>query len=174
MKVRGAAVELTARGDYRFDFEPPQLSIYRGAAQISRNGQVTEAGQSPKPFPLGSGGQTAPNPDTLLDIWSTNRRIRLSGVLAGARLPEQPPEQPPVEDHSDVTAPSSWIGLIPLTGVPQLMYTPIRPYRPGSEFYGPASGFVPYAAPYRPLGVRPAVPHFGGGGPHLPGPVIGH
>jgi hypothetical protein len=180
VKVGGASVQFTKPGDYRLDSEPPQLMIYRGAAQVSQNGQITPAIQSQKALPLGQPGQATPNPDTLLDIWSTNRRIRLSSVSTGAR----PPEQPLTDDHSDVTAPSSLIGLLPLTGVPELMYTPIRPYRPGSPFYGPSSGFLypyyrpyqPFSAPYRTPVIRPpGVPRFPGiGGPHIPGPVIGH
>ncbi len=127
-------------------------------------------------------------PDSLLSIWSTNRRIRLFSRLTGSTQPEQPLIGP----NTDLTAGiSASVGLIPLTGIPQLMYQPIRPYRPGSQFFGPSYAYwYPYYSypptlrppgpqRFRPvmptpsIGLRPGVTTFNGG-LHIPGPVIGH
>jgi hypothetical protein len=187
--VRDSAVRIHTPGEYELDFSPPQLKVSRGEAEVVRNGQSTTLRAAEAAWPLvpGAAGQPPAESDTLLDIWSANRRIALSSHLSGSSQPEQPLAGP----DNDVSVPSSvTLGLLPLTGIYEPLYTPIRPYRPGSQFFGPGYGYwnpyytypepAPHPQRYRPIeplppspGPTPVEPGFVGG-THVPGPVIGH
>jgi hypothetical protein len=195
IRVRDSVTRTLAPGDYRFDFDPAQLRVYRGNAEVSANGQ-TALVNTPKSFPLAGAvaGQTAPALDTLLDVWSTNRRIHVSSSMSGTYETGAPRIEEPSVGPDVTTGPQTSIGYFGLTGIPQLMYIPDRPYRQGfgPYSYGYGYGYAPgfgypyfgysggYRSPLRPLApysplrlspptqfVRPA-PVFRGG------QVIGH
>jgi hypothetical protein len=191
IRVRNAAVRINSPGDFNIAFDPPRLAVSQGQADVTMNGQ-TNTVKAVNSASLGTGSASPPPGDTLLDIWSTNRRILLSSLLSGsAAQPEQPLHGP----DNDVTAgSSSSIGALPFSIYPYdypYSYIPLEPYRPGSQFYGPSSSYwFPYyrypapAKPYIhpvPSGIyagprfEPAAPDFdGGAGLHIPGPVVGH
>jgi hypothetical protein len=175
--IRDSATRTRAPGEYRFDAEPPQLRIYRGEAEVSLGGLKTVV-NAYQTYALGGAlpGQTAPPHDVVLDIWSSNRRIRVNTVFASGSPPQGAPrlEQPTAPSDADLASgTSSTVGLLPLTGIQELMHIPTRPYRVGSGFYGPASGFG-LPSPLRGPGVQhmphgPQVPNL----PHFP-VVTGH
>lgn len=189
IRVRNAAVRISSPGDFDFSFDPPRLAVSQGQAEVTVNGQ-TKTVEAVNTASLGTGSASPPAPDTLLDIWSDNRRILLSSLLSGNAQPEQPLYGP----ETDVTAGATpSIGVMPFSIYPYdypYAYEPLWPYRPGSQFFGPSSTYwfpyYRYPAPARPYihpgpGIyenprfEPGVPGFGGGaGLPIPGPVIGH
>jgi hypothetical protein len=192
VRFGNSTVRTTTPGEYQFNFDPPSLRISRGEAEVTAGSRTQTMQASRNLIVLGTGSARPPESDTLLSIWSSNRRVMLSSLLSGPSQPQQPLYGPDV----DVTAgQSASIGLLPLaTYSPYPWYVPPLPYRPGSQFFGPSTSiwspynpYTRYPAATRPfihpepppLSARPGfqpAPVFGGSGAglHIPGPVIGH
>lgn len=191
IRVRSSMVRTSTPGEYEFTVDPPGLRFSRGQAEVTAGGETKTIEASNNLVGLGTGSGNPPERDTLLSIWSSNRRILLSSLLSGSSRPQQPLYGP---DNDVTTGPSASVGLLPLATYAYPMYLPLRPYRPGSQFFGPSGSlWYPYY-PYThspaltqpfihpeppPLAARPGfrtAPVFGGSGAglHIPGPVIGH
>jgi len=189
--IQSAVVRTGTPGEYQFTFDPPGLRFSRGQAEVSAGGETKTIEASGNSITLGTGSANPPEADTLLSIWSANRRILLSSLLSGSSQPQQPLYGP---DNNVAAGQSSGAGLLPFEIESWPWYVPLWPYRPGSQFFGssntiwfPNYPYNRYPAPARPFiqavpppitarpGIQP-VPGFSGSGTglYIPGPVIGH
>jgi hypothetical protein len=148
---KDSTIRILKPGHYRMDAEPPQLRVYDGEAEVTRNGSpvTIEASQlmpldgAPvvKRFTQGSDG--------LLDLWSEER----GSLIASNMVNSQSISDPLLDSDPAVPADlASYIGYMPMVTMPP---AGINPY--GYSFVYPSyTGFSPYPslaivalAPYR-------------------------
>jgi len=160
---KDATIRILKPGQYRMDAEPPQLRVYEGKAEVTRNGSpvTIEASQlmpldgAPvvKRFTQGSDG--------LLDIWSEER----GSLIASNMLNSQSISDPLLDNGPAVPADlASYIGYMPIMTLP-----PVGPNPYGYSYLYPSySAFSPYPSlavlaytPLRPAYVTRYVPRYG-------------
>jgi FecR protein len=161
---KDATIRFLKPGNYRMDADPPQLRVYEGEAEVTRNGtpvtietsQLMPLDGAPvvKRFTQGSDG--------LLDLWSEER----GSLIASNMLNSQSISDPLLDNGPAVPADlASYIGYMPVVMPPPAGLSPYG----YSYLYPNYSGFSPYPslaimalAPYR----RPSVlyaPRYGYG-----------
>jgi hypothetical protein len=135
---RNSSMRILKQGHYRLDAEPPQLRVYDGEAEVTRDGKTTniraaqllplEGAPIVKRFTQGSDG--------LLDLWSEERGELISSKMVNA----QTITDPLLDSGPGVPADlASYIGYMPLATVaPPLI---VNTY--GAGFAGP---FSPYTS----------------------------
>jgi hypothetical protein len=145
---KDTTIRFPKQGNFRIDAEPPQLRVYQGEAEVTRNGnqspvriaasQLMPLDGAPvvKRFTQGSDG--------LLDIWSEERGSLIASNLANS----QAITDPLLDNGADVPADlASYIGYMPVVMPP----VGLNPYGYGGYGY-PYPGYTAFS-PYPSLAV---------------------
>jgi hypothetical protein len=160
---KDATIRILKPGHYRMDAEPPQLRVYEGEAEVTRNGKpVTIAASQLMPldgapvvkrFTQGSDG--------LLDLWSEER----GSLIASNMLNSQSISDPLLDNGPAVPADlASYIGYMPMVTMPLVGTNPYG----YSYLYPNYTAFSPYPslavlayAPLRPAYLTLYAPRYG-------------
>jgi len=136
---RDATIRFLKPGHYRMDAEPPQLRVYEGEAEVSRNGSPVKI-ESSQLMPLDGAPvvkRFTQGSDGLLDLWSEERGSLIASNMANS----QSISDPLLDSGPDVPADlASYIGYMPMVTMPP---AGLNPY--GYSFLYPSySAFSPY------------------------------
>lgn len=154
------------KGRYRIDADPPQLRVFDGEAEVSRNSETTKLDSS-QLMPLDGSSvvrQFTDGADGLLDIWSDERQSLIASNLLDSQAVTDPLlESGGTDPGSDyLAALGAYAGYIPLATVPPVMggyygygSVPSSPF--GYAVYPYSTFGYSLVVPYAPVGiVRPA------------------
>jgi hypothetical protein len=150
---KDATIRILKPGHYRMDAEPPQLRVYEGEAEVSRDGNAVKI-ESSQLFPLDGAPvvkRFTQGSDGLLDLWSEER----GSLIASKMVNSQTITDPLLDSGPGVPADlASYIGYMPLATIPPPIVN-----SPGFSYLSPYSyGFSPYFSPYPSLGVSAFAP----------------
>jgi FecR protein len=142
---KNSTMRILKQGHYRLDAEPPQLRVFDGEAEVTRDGKAVKI-QPSQLFPL----EGAPivkrftqGSDGLLDLWSEERGELISSKMVNS----QTITDPLLDSGPGVPADlASYIGYMPLATIAPMTVTTY-----GAGFAGPFS-------PYTSLPVRAFMP----------------
>lgn len=124
---RDSTIRFVKPGHYRVDAEPPQLRVYEGQAEVTKNGGAPGSGaQEGKPvtiktsqlFPLDGAPvvkRFTEGADGLLDLWSDER----DSLIASNMVTAQSITDPLLDSGPDVPADlAGYIGYAPMGAIP--------------------------------------------------------
>jgi hypothetical protein len=151
---KDATIRMLKPGHYRIDAEPPQLRVYEGEAEVTRNGTPAKI-ESSQLMPLDGAPvvkRFTQGSDGLLDLWSEER----GSLIASNMLNSQSISDPLLDTGPGVPADlASYVGYMPIATMP----VGLNPYG-YSYLYPSYTAFSPYPslavvalAPFR----RPSV-----------------
>lgn len=147
---KDSTIRALKKGRYRIDAEPPQLRVYEGEAEVSRNGEPKKL-ESSQLMPLDGAPvvrRFTDGADGLLDIWSDERQSLIASNLLGSKAITDPLLDSGGTDAAAdyLAALGPYAGYIPLATAPPVM----------GGYYGYGSvGYSPFSYPtygYNPLG----------------------
>lgn len=147
---KDATIRPLKKGRYRIDAEPPQLRVYEGEAEVSRNGEPKKL-EAAQLMPLDGAPvvrRFTDGADGLLDIWSDERQSLIASNLLGSQGITDPLlDSGGTDAGADyLAALGPYAGYIPLATVPPVM----------GGYYGYGSvGYSPFGYPtygYSPFG----------------------
>jgi hypothetical protein len=132
---KDATIRILKPGHYRIDAEPPQLRVYVGEAEVSRNGDPVKI-ESSQLLPLDGASvvkRFTQGSDNLLDLWSEER----GSLIASNMVNSQTISDPLLDSGPGVPADlASYIGYMPLATIAPL----------GINSYG--YSYLPGLSPY--------------------------
>jgi hypothetical protein len=136
---KDATIQVLKPGHYRMDAEPPQLRVYDGEAEVTRNGVPAKIGAS-QLMPLDGAPivkRFTQGADGLLDLWSEER----GSLIASNMINSQSISDPLLDNGPAVPADlAALVGYMPVGPLPAVG---VNPY--GYSFLYPSySGFSPY------------------------------
>jgi hypothetical protein len=136
---KDATIRILKPGHYRMDAEPPQLRVYEGEAEVSRNGSPVKI-ESSQLMPLDGAPvvkRFTQGSDGLLDVWSEER----GSLIASNMINSQSISDPLLDSGPGVPADlASYIGYMPIIPAPPVGLSPYG----YSYLYPNYSGFSPY------------------------------
>jgi hypothetical protein len=134
---RDASIRILKPGHYRMDAEPPQLRVFEGEAEVTRNGRPVKL-ESWQLMPLDGASvvkRFTQGSDGLLDLWSEER----GELIASNLMNSQTLGDPLLDNGPGVPADlASYIGYVPLATTPPVGLSP-------NYGFGYAGPFSPYA-----------------------------
>jgi hypothetical protein len=176
---KDATIRILKPGHYRMDAEPPQLRVFDGEAEVTRDGKPVKIASS-QLMPLDGAPvvkRFTEGSDGLLDLWSEERGSLIASNVMNAQsigdplldtgpgVPEDlasyigympPGTMPPAGLNASALNPYGYNYLYPnyagFSPYPALAVLAIRPVRPASFLYSPRYGYTPVYSP------RPSFP----------------
>ncbi|HTA41119.1 MAG TPA: FecR family protein [Bryobacteraceae bacterium] len=157
---KDSTIRAVKKGRYRVDAEPPQLRVYEGEAEVSRNGEPTKL-EASQLMPLDGAPvvkRFTDGADGLLDIWSDERQSLIASNLFNSQGITDPLlDSGGTDAGADyLAALGPYAGYIPLATVPPVM----------GGYYGYGSvGYSPFGYPtygysgYSPFGYSLVYPY---------------
>jgi hypothetical protein len=157
---KDSTIRALKKGRYRVDAEPPQLRVYEGEAEVSRNGEPTKL-EASQLMPLDGAPvvkRFTDGADGLLDIWSDERQSLIASNLFNSQGITNPLlDSGGTDAGADyLAALGPYAGYIPLATVPPVM----------GGYYGYGSvGYSPFGYPsygysgYSPFGYSLVYPY---------------
>jgi hypothetical protein len=163
---RDSTIQIAKPGRYRVDADPPQLRVYEGQAEVTRNGTPLKI-ESSQLLPLDGAPvvkRFTDGADGLLDVWSDERHSMIASNLVSSQAISDPLLDSGPDSADYLAAIGPYAGYMPLAAMPPLMgyygygaygYSPYgySAYPYGYPGYG--YGVYSYLAPY-PGYVRPS------------------
>ena len=139
---RDSTIQITRPGRYRVDAEPPQLRVYQGEAEVTRNGSTVKI-QSSQLLPLDGAPvvkRFTDGADGLLDVWSDERHSMIASNLVSSQAITDPLLDSGPDGSDYLSSLGPYAGYMPLAAVPPLMG--------GYYGYGYSGlGYSPYGYP---------------------------
>lgn len=146
---KDATIQITKPGRYRVDADPPQLRVYTGEAEVTRDGSPVKI-ESSQLLPLDGAPvvkRFTDGADGLLDVWSDERHSMIASNLASS----QGITDPLLDTGPDISG--DYLGAIGSLG-PYAGYMPLATVPPlmGYGYGGLGYGGLGYGSLYSPYG----------------------
>ncbi len=136
---KDATIRILKPGHYRMDAEPPQLRVYEGEAEVTRNGSPVKI-ESSQLMPLDGAPvvkRFTQGSDGLLDLWSEER----GSLIASNMVNSQSISDPLLDTGPAIPADlASYVGYMPMV---TMSPAGLNPYG-YSYLYPSYTGFSPY------------------------------
>jgi hypothetical protein len=156
---RDSTIQITKPGRYRVDAEPPQLRVYQGEAEVTRNGSPMKI-ESSQLLPLDGAPvvkKFTDGADGLLDVWSDERHSMIASNLVSSQGITDPLVDSGTDSATDyLLAMGPYAGYIPLAAMPPMMGG--YGYYGGGLGYG-GVGYNPYGYPMYGYGMYSYLPY---------------
>jgi hypothetical protein len=157
---RDSTIQIAKPGRYRVDAEPPQLRVYQGEAEVTRNGSPIKI-ESSQLLPLDGAPvvkRFTDGADGLLDAWSDERHSMIASNLASSQAITDPLLDSGPDISGDyLSALGPYAGYMPLAAMPPLM----GGYGYGTGLAYGALGYSPYGYPTYGYGMYSYLPYAG-------------
>ncbi len=159
MTFRDSTIRFLKPGRYHIDAAPPQLRVFAGEAEVTKDGSATGSSvklESSQLMPLDGAPvvkRFTEGADGLLDIWADERHSLIASNLLNSQSITDPLFDSGTDGSTDyLSSLGAYGGYIPMAGLPTVMgaYYGYNPYGYGYNAYG----YNPYSYSFlQPYGV---------------------